>query len=159
VASSSFRTPGSSSASRSGVSVVADTKALGRLARDLRRASPEAWKALRVSLRATAQPVLEDARARASFSKRIPGSMRIVVTSGGNVKIVAGGEQAPDAAAIENRGKGFVRHPVFGNRERWTSKNSRPAFLAPAFDAHKDQVAAEIEAAVAAAVDRAITGR
>ena len=146
-------------ASRSGVSIIADTRSLSRLARDLRRASPEAWKAYRVAVRAAAEVVMRDAKARASFSTRIPGSMKIRVTSGGNVKIVAGGDTAPDAAAIENKGKGFVRHPVFGNRENWTAKSSHPAFMAPAFDAHKEEVLRAIEDAVHAAVVRAIGGR
>lgn len=139
-----------------GVKVVVDTKALARLARDLRAAAPEAWKACRVSLRAAGEIVAQDARARTSYSSRIPGSIKVRVTSGGNVKVVAGGEAAPDAAAIENRGRGHVRHPVFGDREVWTDKNSRPAFLAPALEAHYEEVADMVTDAVAAAVDRAL---
>ena len=145
--------------SKSGLNIVVDTRSLARLARDLRKAAPDAWKAYRTSVRAVAEVVLEDAKQRASFSSRIPQSMKIRVTAGGNVKIVAGGDAAPDAAAIENRGRGFVRHPVFGNREKWTAKGSHAAFLAPALDAHRDEVAQAIEEAVADAVTRAIEGR
>lgn len=153
----SVRTPPTTS--KTGVSVVADTKQLAKLARDLRSAAPAAWKAYRVAARALAQPVLADAQARASFSKRIPSSGKIRVTGGGNIKVVFGGESAPDAAAIENRGRGHVRHPVHGHRDRWTDKNSHPAFLAPAFDAHREAVMRGIEAAVFEAVERAVAGR
>jgi hypothetical protein len=136
-----------------------DTRGLSRLARDLRVASPEAWRAYRESVRVVAQVVLRDAQSRASFSSRIPESMRIRTTGAGNVKIIAGGEAAPDAAAIENRGRGFVRHPVFGDREDWTSKNSHPAFLAPALDAHREEVVKGIEEAVFGAVELAVKGR
>lgn len=146
-------------ASQSGVAIVADTSQLSQLAKDLRIAAPEAWKACRVSLRAMGQVVAEDARQRASFSSRIPASIRVRVTSGGNVKVIAGGNAAPDAAAIENRGKGHVRHPVFGDRDVWTDKNSLPAFLSPALDAHREEVVKGIEDAVVAAVERVIGGR
>lgn len=152
--------------SRTGISAVADTRGLSRLARDLRRAAPEAWRAYRLAARAAAQPTLKDARARASYSRRrdernsrgIPASLRIRVTAGGNVKVVAGGARAPNAAPIENRGRGFVRHPVFGHRDRWTSKGSHPAFLAPAFDAHREAAVRVIEEAVTMAVEQALRG-
>ena len=139
--------------------MVVDTRSLSRLARDLRKGAPEAWKAYRKSVRAVAEVVKKDAQARASYSKRIPQSMKIRVTAGGNVKIVAGGDAAPDAAAIENKGKGFVRHKVWGHADRWTDKHSHPAFLAPALDAHREEVASAIEAAVYDAVRRAVEGR
>jgi hypothetical protein len=147
---------GSPSSSKSGISIIVDTKALSRLAADLRLAAPEAWKACRVALKAAGEIVAADARARTSYSSRIPGSVKVRTTSGGNVKVVAGGARAENAAPIENRGKGFVRHPVFGDREDWTAKNSRPAFLAPALAAHMDEVATAVENAIAIAVERAL---
>ena len=51
-------------ASKSGISIYADTSQLSRLARDLRIAAPEAWKACRVALKAAGNIVAEDARAR-----------------------------------------------------------------------------------------------
>lgn len=151
----SVRTP---SSSKTGIPVVVDTSQLSRLAKDLRKAAPEAWKAYRVAAKALAQPVLADAKARASYSSRIPQSGKIRVTSGGNIKIIFGGDAAPDAAAIENRGRGFVRHPVFGDRNVWTSKGSHPAFLAPALAARAEEVAKGIEEAVYASVVKAIGG-
>lgn len=144
--------------SKSGIPVAVDTRALSRLARDLRAASPEAWKAYRLAVREVAEVVKRDAQSRSSYSKRIPDSMRIRTTAAGNVKLIAGGDAAPNAAAIENRGRGFVRHPVFGDRENWTDKNSHPAFLAPALADHQEEVARAIEDAVYAAVERAVRG-
>lgn len=155
----SFSAPRAPRASQTGVSIVADTRQLSRLARDLRRASPDAWKALRVALRVAAEPVAQEARSRAGFSTRIPATVKVKVTAGGNIKIVAGGPNAPEAAPLENKGRaGVFRHPVFGQRENWVEQPARP-FLAPAFDAHKERVVAEVEAAVYAAVLRAIRGR
>ena len=150
--------------SQSGLPVWADTSGLARLARDLRRASPEAWKACRASLQEAAAPVAADAKAAASYSTRIPGSIK-VRTGRGNVKVIAGGEAAPNAAPIENKGKGFVRHPTFSPRPGvpgkvgWTAKHSHPAFLSPAFEARKVAAASKIERAVTDAVERVIAGR
>jgi hypothetical protein len=132
-----------------------DTKDLSRLARDLAKASPEAWAACRTSMRMAVAPIAEEARVRAAFSSRIEYTIK-VRTGRGNVKIVAGGEAAPNAAAIENRGKGHVRHPVYGNRDVWTEKNSPPAYLEPAYEGGKDKALDEIEEAVVATVERAL---
>lgn len=144
----------SSSSSRSGLPVYADTAALSRLARNLRRASPEAWKAYKRTVKVAAEAILADAQRRASYSQRIPPSGRVRVTAGGNVVIEF---TAPDAAPIENKGKGFVRHPVFGNREVWTAKNSHPAFGAPALDAHAAEVVDVVYEALVEAIDRALS--
>lgn len=147
--------------SKSGVPVYADTAALSRLSRSLRQASPAAWKAYRVAVRAAAEPLLADMQSRAirpksgGQSTRIPQSGSVKVTAGGNVKIVF---TAPDAAPIENAGKGFVRHPTFGRRGKgdWTDKNSPPPFAAPALAAHEAQIAAAVERAVTDAVGRVL---
>ena len=153
----SFSSPGRPRASQSGIPIVADTRALSRLARDLRKAAPEAALAARLRIRGAAEVVAEDARQRASFSKRIPATVK-VRGSGLSVKIIAGGDAAPDAAPLENQGRqGQFRHPVFGNRDRWVSQQARP-FLAPALDAHREMVAREIEDAVYEAVKRAVGG-
>lgn len=137
------------------VPIYADTAALSRLSRSLRRASPAVWAAYKVAVREAAEIVLEDMKRRAEFSSRIPQSGRVVVTAGGNVKIVF---DAPDAAPIENGGKGKVRHPVYGHRDRWTDTNSHPAFAAPALAAHQDEMLAAIEKALTEAVNRALGG-
>jgi hypothetical protein len=149
------RTPPSSS--KTGIPVVVDTSQLSRLAKDLRLAAPEVWKAYRVTVRKLAQPLLAGMQRRASYSTRIPASGKIRVTSGGNVKIVFGGDAAPNAAAIENRGRGFVRHPI-PNTDAWTEKNSHPAFMSPELDAHVEEVAKGVGDAVVVAVERALRG-
>jgi hypothetical protein len=74
------------------------------------------------------------------------------------VKVIAGGGDVTQAAALENRGKGHPRHPLFGDREHWYTNNT-PAYLAPALDAHREEVLTIIENAVADAVLHAIEGR
>jgi hypothetical protein len=140
------------------MSVTVDTRALSRLAVQLRASAPEAWLAYRKSVRAVAEVVMRDAQGRVAYSDRIPGSMKIRTSGRGNVSIVAGGANAPDAPAIENKGKGFVRHPVFGDKNVWTSKNSHPAFLAPALDAHREEVAEVVGRAVTDAIDAMLGG-
>lgn len=142
-------------ASRAGVPVYADTAALSRLSRSLRRAAPVAWATYKATAREAAGVILEDAQSRASFSQRIPGSGSVQVTGGGNVKIVF---TAPNAAPIENQGRGFVRHPVYGHMDRWTDENSRPAFASPALEAHIAPTVAKIDAALREAVARTLSG-
>lgn len=115
------------------VTVRMDARSISRAATQVRRASPIAWKACRVALLEVGNSVAADIKQAASFSDRIPDSVKVRVTGGGNIKIIVGGDEAPDAVPIENAGKGFVRHPEFGHRNRWTAKNSRPAYILPAY--------------------------
>lgn len=155
--------------SQSGVPIYIDVSELRALARDLNRASREAGKALRKGMLEAGELVAADAKSRADYSKRIPGSIH--VTAGRtNFRVRAGGESAPNASPVENKGKGFIRHPVFltydqahsGSSKyikRWTEKNSRPAFLAPALDANAEKVAEIVGNTVHAAVKSAVEGR
>lgn len=143
--------------------IVADTRGMDRLATSLRAASPASYKATRKGLRLAAGPVLAQAKANASYSSRIPQSGRIVVTSGLVVRVVFGGQRAPDAAPIENDGRGHVRHPTFsprsgtnGEKVGWTDANSHPAFLEPARAATEEQVAVTVGKVVQKAVDDSI---
>jgi hypothetical protein len=152
----------------SGTPIVADVAELRALARDLARVAPEAAKGLQKGMASAGQVIAANAKQRASYSKRIPGSIKVRVARG-NVKVSAGGEAAPNAAPIENRGKGFIRHPIYltydqahsgddAYKGRWTEKNSHPAFLAPALDATAVEVAELIADAQLEAVQRAIGG-
>jgi hypothetical protein len=109
-----------------------------------------------VGLRAAGNLVAADARNRAAFSPDTAGSIRVLV-SRGNVKVRAGGGTVTQAAPLENRGKGHPRHPLFGDREYWYA-NKTPAYLAPALDAHREEVVQIIEKAVEDAVSSAIAG-
>jgi hypothetical protein len=75
------------------------------------------------------------ARRKASFSSRIPGSIKV---RGGRtgVSIVAGSAKAPHAEAFE-LGK---RHPLFGNRQHWYPTAHIP-FLEDAADEGADGAA------------------
>ncbi len=150
-------------ASSTGVPIYFDVSQLRALEKDFLRASKEASRALREGMTASARLVARDAEARVSYSKRIPGSIKTRVGRT-NFRLSAGGDAAPNAAPIENKGKGFVRHPVFASPNKgrsewtWTDKHSRPAFLAPALDAKADEVVATVEKAVGDAVQIAIEG-
>lgn len=151
-------------ASKSGVPIVVDTGGLNALARDIARVAPEAAKGLTKGMAGAGAVIAANAKQRVSYSKRIPASIKVHAARG-NVRVSAGGDAAPNAAPIENKGKGFVRHPVFvpydkmpGPPGSWTEKNSHPAFLAPALDATAGEVAELVEDALFEAVERAIGG-
>jgi hypothetical protein len=138
-------------ASTSFNTVVISAPDIRALARDLRAADPLAAKAASKRLKEAAEIVAAEARGRVDYSTRIPGSIKAAVTGTWRAKVKAGSASAPHAAAIENHGQGFVRHPVFvpmdelpGPPGRWTSRHSHPAFLAPAADARIDEVAAAV---------------
>lgn len=115
------------------------------LARDLKVASVESEKDFYLGLLEAGEIVAERARENASFSSRIPGSLR-VRRRGTTVKILAGGNAAPEAAPLEHHGRaGSFRHPVFGNTEVWVDQPAHP-FLTPA--------AVETEPAVVAVIDK-----
>lgn len=133
-----------SSKSRAGISVSqpniqVDTTQIKKLVNDLRAMSPESAAVMRRGIREIVGVVRDEAKARTSYSTRIPGSVRARVSARGfSGRVIAGGVDAPDASPIENKGKGYVRHPVFGDTTKWTAKNSHPAFLAPAAEKNID---------------------
>jgi hypothetical protein len=138
--------------------IVVDSKPLKAMARDLRELDKASYDEFRGAMKASGTLVKEEAARRAGeFSTRIPPSLKVRVTGlGTTVKVVG---TSPNAAPIENGGRGMVRHPTFvkeadlpGPAGSWTSKNSHPAYLAPALDAKSD----EIEVLVDAAIERAL---
>ena len=125
--------------------VSMDARQVARVARGIRRAAPEAWAATRVQLRAIGDTVAGEVRANASFSTKVPGSVRTSVTRGGNVRVTIGGAKAPAAVALENKGKGHPRHPLPNdNRSEWFT-NRTPPFLLPAFANRQAWALEEIE--------------
>jgi len=149
-----FTVRGPARTSMSGTPLSVDVSELKAFAKDLRAADKQLAKAMQLRLRKAGELVADEARRRSSFSRRIPASIKVRV-SGVTVKVVAGGSQAELAAAVENHGRGYVRHPVFvpksqlpGPPGRWTNKNSHPAFLAPALEAKQEQVVEMVAAAV-----------
>lgn len=122
------------------------------IARDMRKLPEETRKTVRPKLRAGGEIVAADARRRADWSSRIPGSVRVRTSfqeSQEKVQVIAGGSGAPHARPYEgvaSSGSTF-RHPVYGDREVWVSQEKRP-FLFPAAEAKGDEVTGLVRAAL-----------
>lgn len=144
-----------------GATIMIDTKQFSLLTRGLRESGPAGAAAVRGALRDSAELVKAEAADRASYSSRIPGSLKARATSV-NFKVSAGGEAAPNAAPIENKGRGNVRHPTYSPRPNvpekvgWTEFKSHPAFLSPALEAKQEEIVELIADRLAAAVSAAI---
>ena len=140
-------------ASNVGVAITANTEQMKTLSLALKRAPIGVHKAALAALRAEMKVVMADASNRASFSDRITSSMKIV-GSGLRIRGQAGAGNGWIAVPIENRGEGNVTHPVFGNLhgQESTNKNSHPAFMAPALEAHREEVIEVLTDAVYAEV-------
>jgi hypothetical protein len=107
-----------------------DVSQLKKLSADLRRVSPALQKNFLKGLGLAGDVVASAAKSKASFSSRIPGTIK-VRRKGVAVRVQAGGPNAPHAAPINNRGDGGTfRHPVFGH-DVWVSQAAHP-FLEPA---------------------------
>jgi hypothetical protein len=108
-----------------------DTTDFKKFAKALRKGAPQLALEMKNDIRAIGEVVAADARERASFSKRIPASVKVRVAST-TVSVVAGGKNAPDAEVFENKGKeGNFRHPLFGDKTHWYTQKAHP-FLRPA---------------------------
>jgi hypothetical protein len=99
------------------------------IARDMRALPEEARKAVRPALRKAGMVVAREAQVNASWSSRIPGTIRVVTSFRVNregITVRAGGASAPHARPYENLGDpGAFRHPVHGN-DWWVSQTARP---------------------------------
>jgi hypothetical protein len=86
--------------------------------------------------------VAQDAKRKASFSKKIPDSIEVKVLGNGTAVVAAGGDKAPNGAPLENKGRpGEFRHPVFGHKDRrWARQKAHP-FLYPALLENADAAA------------------
>lgn len=116
--------------------LVAFRQAIG----GLRTMPADVRRKLRPALKQAAAPIVAEAKAKASWSTRIPGAIRVGVTKKG-VEIRVRAKKAPHARAYEGlTASGTIfRHPVFGDRDVWVAQRTRP-FLLPAVRAHRDQV-------------------
>lgn len=131
-----------------------DTSGLNDLAKALRKAAPEVSKEFGTALRAAGVLVANEAKQRAGFSSRIPGSIR-VRRSATQVKVMAGNDNAPHAAAFEHKGEpGTFRHPVYGNQDVWVAQPAHP-YLTPAAEAREAETLVLVMAAVDTAFERA----
>lgn len=113
------------------------TSTVRELVAELGRVPVELRRELRPRLLAAIRPVQSEARANASWSRRIPDAIGITVRYGarsGGVLLRVNAAKAPHARPFEGLASGgrTFRHPVFGReREIWVSQQARP-FLMPA---------------------------
>ncbi|MDX3101755.1 HK97 gp10 family phage protein [Nonomuraea angiospora] len=126
------------------------SQAIAELAKDLGKIPPELRKAMRPALKAAAEPIVQDAKGRASWSTRIPRAISLSVRFGKRdpgVSIRVRRGAAPHGRPYEGiTGASTFRHPVFGHRDRWVSQETRP-YLAPAAEAGMEgALAASVEA-------------
>lgn len=124
-----------------GEMVRVDSSELRALAKELRRARPEVYRAAQAAMLAAGEHMAESAKSRASWSSRIPGTIKVRADGLFGIKLVAGGGKnstAPHAKPFEHAGQsGDFRHPVFADASKgrdawtWTQQEARP-FLHPA---------------------------
>lgn len=99
------------------------------LAAALRRVPREMRPALRRELKKVGDEALQQARARSSWSTRIPRSLTVAVRFGRSttgVRLEARRGIAPHARPYQGFGGATFRHPVFGNRNVWVAQATRP---------------------------------
>ena len=115
-----------------------ETDPLAEIARDLRRLDPESRKAVRPKLREAGRMIAAEAAVNASWSSRIPATIKVVTsfqTNREGVTVRAGGKNAPHARPYEGlsaRG-GTFKHPVF-HYDTWVSEPTRPFLFKAAED-------------------------
>ncbi|HEY9375040.1 hypothetical protein [Streptomyces sp.] len=120
------------------------SQAIRALAKELDGIPKELRQKLRPALRAAAEPVVQDARSRASWSTRIPRaiSMSVRFSRDPGVLIRVRRSVAPHGRAYEGiTGASDFVHPVFGHRDREVAEGTRP-YLEPAVRAAADNVLA-----------------
>ncbi len=129
--------------------IILNVKELNTLSRDLKRVDPALQKEFLNALKKSGNRVALAAKAESSrHSSRIPKTIK-VRRAGVRVRIVAGGEGAPHAAAFEHQGHGGTfRHPVFGRRDtKWATQKAHP-FLTPAATENFDLFVRDVLTAV-----------
>ena len=134
------------------VNLGVETSGLTKFRNAVKKADKPLAASLRAKLKTVGDVVAVKARSNASWSTKIPRSVKVGVTAKG-VYVKAGGNAAPHAAGFESGG----RHPVFGHRDRWVNMgtglggntNKLRPFMLPALQASQQQ----IEDAAVAALD------
>ena len=113
--------------------------------------------ALKAEMRTIGAAVANRAKRNASWSTRIPGSIKVRTRLTGKrpgVIVLADASKAPHARPYEDiEGRGAFRHPVFGHEDRWVPQRSRP-FLAPALRAELPSAKARLAEAVSVYVNK-----
>lgn len=132
---------------------------MAALARDLRGASKELKKELRKGLVQAAKPA--GLAVRQAYGREMPhrggfaakvgrSSIGIKSRTTGTISVSLLLRNAHDLSAIE---RGILRHPVFGNRDKWVKQTVPRGVGRRAFDSQRP----EIQDAILAAIDRIIS--
>lgn len=112
------------------------TAELRRFIRDFEKFPAELRKEMRPMLKATGDRALARARANASWSTRIPGSLRVSVSftkRSAGVTLTSNRNRAPHGRPYANLGKpGFFRVPTGTPSEPWVRVQARPWFFSAA---------------------------
>ena len=112
----------------------------GTIAEDMRRLPREARKHARPKLRQAGDLIGAEAQSRASWSTRIPATVRVTTSfrfDREGVTVSAGGPSTPHARPYEGTRRNPFRHPVYPDQDvtrsdwTWVSQAARP-FLIPA---------------------------
>lgn len=142
-----------------------DASQLRSLGTRLRKTRPTVYRAIRREILRQAKQVADDAKQKADWSSRIPGTIKASAAGVNTAKVRAGGAAAPHAAAYEHGGaEGTFRHPVFADQSKtrdewtWVNQEARP-FLHPALMDHYPELVEGLASAVETAVGDAIDGR
>jgi hypothetical protein len=115
----------------SGMTTKIDVSELKNLGKALHRAAPLVEREFNKGMKSYGDLVAADAKTKANFSSRIPGTIK-ARRRGRSVSVVAGGSNAPHAPAFEHGGQGgSFRHPVYGNFDAWVEQPAHP-YLHPA---------------------------
>ncbi|WP_402465792.1 hypothetical protein [Isoptericola aurantiacus] len=119
-----------------------DLQEIRGLASRLAAIPKEFHREVRKPLRAAGQGMLNEARANAAWSSRIPASLSLRVTLSGRrpgISVRASLKAAPHARAYEGILDNPFKHPLFGDFEFWYSQAARP-YLLPAVQEGTEQV-------------------
>lgn len=123
---------------------------LTKLVKDMEAITPKILAETVESLRMAGELIANTARTEASWSQRIPGTIRVTGATPRTITIKAGGADAPHAYTFEAPDGKPVRHPTYGHNP-WVEQMPRP-FLRPAVESHTDEIAELI----VLAIDRAL---
>lgn len=136
----------------------ADTRQLKSLAKILRESDRTLYRGVQKGLVDVGQAVVEDAKRKASWSTRIPQTIRARASGLNAVTVSAGGASAPHAKPIEHGGApGSFRHPVFGDKSNWVDQPARP-FLHPAAIDRLQEHAERVAGVLSVEVEKMVGG-
>lgn len=120
--------------------------------RKLTRFDSELKKQTRAKLRELSVEVANLARARASWSAKIPPLIKPTATQAGAGVRIAG--RPTPIGVLNERKAGEWRHPVFGNRDAWVVQKAHPS-LRPTMEAERPRLRKKAEEIVREALAKA----